>query len=97
VNLHYTRQAQIDIDIAMGWYENQRLGLGFEFLDCLEESANRLLNNPELYSVKHERLRGALIKKFPFTVFYSIEKTEIVVHAVFDNRQNPAKKPTRHT
>jgi len=93
VKLHYTQQAETDIDIAMGWYESQRRGLGLEFLDCLEESVTLILNNPKLYSVKHKRLRGALIRKFPFTIFYSIEKTVIVVHAVFDNRQNPIKKP----
>jgi len=93
VKLHYTQQAETDIDIAMGWYESQMRGLGFEFLDCLEESVNLILENPKLYAVKHKRLRGALIRKFPFTVFYSIEKTVIVVHAIFDNRQNPEKKP----
>ena len=91
--MHYTCQAETDIDIAMGWYESQRQGLGFEFLDCLEEAVNRILESPKLYSTKHKRLRGALIRRFPFTVFYSIEKTVIVVHAVFDNRQDPEKKP----
>jgi len=96
VNLHYTRQAETDIDIAMGWYESQRQGLGglgFEFLDCLEDTVNRILERPKIYSIKHKRLRCALIRKFPFSVFYSIEKTAIVVHAVFDNRLDPDKKP----
>lgn len=91
--MHYTDRAETDIDIAMGWYESQRLGLGFEFLDCLEEAENRILENPKLYSIKHKRLQGALIRKFPFTIFYTVEKTVIVIHAVFDNRQDPDKKP----
>ena len=93
MNLHYTSKAETDIDIAMGWYESQRQGLGFEFLDCVEEAVNRILESPKLYSVKHKRLRGTLIRRFPFTIFYSIEKTLIVVHAVFDNRQDPGKRP----
>lgn len=28
-----------------------------------------------------------------FSVFYTIEDKEIVVHSVFDNRQDPVKKP----
>jgi len=31
--------------------------------------------------------------RFPISVFYSIEGHEIVVHSVFDNRQDPAKRP----
>ena len=57
MNVHYTCQAETDIDIAMGWYESQRQGLGFEFLDCLEEAVNRILESPKLYSTKHKRLR----------------------------------------
>lgn len=93
MNVHYTQQAVTDIDIAMGWYERQKQGLGIEFLDCLDEAVNRVLESPKLYSIKHKRLRGALVRRFPFTVFYTIEKMQIVVHAVFDNRRDPEKKP----
>lgn len=93
MNLSYTDRAETDIDIAMGWYENQRQGLGIEFLNCLEEAGSRILESPELYSVKYKRLRGVLVRRFPFTVFYTIEKTEILVHAVFDNRKDPEKRP----
>jgi plasmid stabilization system protein ParE len=93
VNLLYTRHAQTDIDVAMSWYENQRKGLGFEFLDSIEESVNRIIENPESYPLKHKRYHCALTRRFPFTLFYTIEKMRIVVHAVFDNRQDPDKKP----
>ena len=93
MNLLYTRHAQIDIDVAMSWYENQRKGLGFEFLDSIEESVNRIIANPESYPIKHKRFHSALARRFPFTLFYTIEKNGIVVHAVFDNRQDPDKKP----
>lgn len=51
--MRYTGQAEIDIDIAMGWYENQRHGLGFEFLNCVEEVASRILESPKLYSIPY--------------------------------------------
>jgi toxin ParE1/3/4 len=93
VKLSYTKRAKIDVDIAMGWYESQRSGLGFEFLECIEGTINSILENPKLYSVKHKRLRSAVIRRFPFSVFYTIERSEVVVHAVFDNRQDPVKAP----
>ena len=36
VRLRYTDRAKEDLGIAFGWYERQRRGLGFEFLDCVE-------------------------------------------------------------
>jgi toxin ParE1/3/4 len=93
VKLSYTKRAKIDVDIAIGWYESQRSGLGLEFLECIKGTINRILENPKLYSVKHKRLRSAVIRRFPFSVFYTIERSEVVVHAVFDNRQDPVKAP----
>jgi toxin ParE1/3/4 len=30
---------------------------------------------------------------FPFSIFYSVEDDEIIIHSVFDNRQDPEKSP----
>jgi len=32
----YTDRARDDIELTFAWYERQRRGLGFEFLDCIE-------------------------------------------------------------
>lgn len=92
MNLRYTTQAQTDIDVAIGWYEKQRTGLGIEFLDCVITTTQRILDNPASYPQKHKKLRSALIRKFPFTVFYTGNETEVIIHAVFDNRQEPVKR-----
>ena len=34
--LRYTDRSKDDVDLAFAWYEKQRRGLGFEFLDCVE-------------------------------------------------------------
>lgn len=94
MKLRYSKRAIIDVDIAAGWYEAQRKGLGVEFLTSLEGTIERIQENPKLYSVKYKRTRSALVRKFPFSVFYTIEKSEVVVHAVFDNRQDPIKTPS---
>ena len=33
--LRYTDRAKDDVELAFKWYEKQRRGLGFEFLDCI--------------------------------------------------------------
>ena len=91
--LRYTERAQIDIDIAIGWYEKQRKGLGMDFLACVNAVSRHILGNPSLYPLKYKTFRCAVIRRFPFTVFYTVGENEIIVHAVFDNRQDPAKRP----
>ena len=93
MNLGYTGSPKDELDIAFTWYEGQRRGLGFEFLDCVEAVIETILQMPRLYTKHHSHFRRALVRRFPFSVFYTIEINEIVVHAIFDNRQDPVKLP----
>jgi len=93
MKLRYTGRAKDDVELAFVWYERQRRGLGFEFLDCVENSVKSITENPEMYKLTYSSFRSCVIRRFPFSVFYTIENTEIIVHSVFDNRQDPKKKP----
>ena len=93
MNLCYTERAKEDIELAFQWYERQRRGLGFEFLDCIEISLNSVLRYPEMYEKCHSNYRRCIIRRFPFSVFYTVEEEGIVIHSVFDNRQDPIKRP----
>jgi hypothetical protein len=75
-----------------GTKDNGR-GLVFELLDCVESSLQNIINNPEMYQIRYSCFRGCPIRRFPFSIFYSIEANEIVIHSVFDNRQDPKKRP----
>lgn len=91
MKLRYTDRAKDDVEIAFAWYERQRRGLGFEFLDCVESAVKSIIENPKMYRTDYLNFRGCMIRRFPFSVFYTVEESEIVVHSVFDNRQDPEK------
>lgn len=97
MQVFYTDRAKDDVGIAFDWYERQRRGLGFEFLDCVEAAVIAIRDTPELYQIRYANFRGCVIRRFPFSVYYTIEKLDlgktIVIHSVFDNRQNPARVP----
>ncbi|MCF8076990.1 MAG: addiction module protein [Desulfotignum sp.] len=42
---------------------------------------------------RYSDFRGCPIRRFPFSIFYTIEDFEIIIHSVFDNRQDPDKRP----
>lgn len=47
MKIQYTDRARDDVDFAFEWYEKQRRGLGFEFLDCVEVAIKNILNFPK--------------------------------------------------
>lgn len=91
--LRYTDRSKDDVELAFAWYEKQRRGLGFEFLGCVEASLKSILSFPEMYEKIYSCFRRCVVRRFPFSVFYTIEENEIVIHSVFDNRQDPKKRP----
>ena len=93
MKLRYTDQARDDLEIAFTWYEEQRYGLGLEFLDCVETAIKTIIQMPKLHAKHHADFRRSLVRRFPFSIFYTLEQEEIIVHAVFDNRQDPARLP----
>jgi len=93
MKLVYTDRSKDDVDIAFSWYEKQRKGLGFEFLDCIEISIKGILRFPEMYPFTYSKFRGCTVRRFPFSIFYTVEEKKIVVHSVFDSRQDPKNRP----
>ncbi len=69
MKLRYTDRAKSDIELAFAWYERQRKGLGFDFLDCVELGIKSILENPEMYRLCYSNIRGYLVRRFPFSVF----------------------------
>jgi len=45
MKLRYTDRAKDDFELVFVWYERQRRGLGFEFLDCVEISVTGKVNS----------------------------------------------------
>ena len=84
MNLRYTDRSKEDLDIAIAWYEKQRRGLGFEFLDCIEVAVKSILENPKMYRIYYSHFRGCVVRRFPFSIFYTIEGNEIVKPVSYD-------------
>ncbi|MBS4022874.1 MAG: type II toxin-antitoxin system RelE/ParE family toxin [Dethiobacter sp.] len=93
MNVRYTDRSKGDIEVAFEWYEKQRKGLGFDFLDCVEISIKSICTFPEMYQIHYSDFRGCAIRRFPFSIFYTSEEEEIIIHSVFNNRQDPEKRP----
>jgi plasmid stabilization system protein ParE len=72
-------EGEADLANARDWYEQQRAGLGAEFLLCVEEVLERINRMPEIYAVVYHGIRRAFTRRFPYAVYYYIERSELVV------------------
>lgn len=77
-----------DLKEAFDWYESQKLGLGDEFIDCVDELLNRVCMMPEAYAIVYRDVRRAVIKRFPYAVYYRVISSRIVVTAIFHGRRS---------
>ena len=86
-------EAKADIADAYLWYEDQSFGLGMEFLRCVEVALLSIQRSPLIYPVVHETYRRALLRRFPFAIFFEIDEPgdRHVVYSVFHCSQNPEK------
>jgi plasmid stabilization system protein ParE len=84
-------EAEDDIYEAAAWYESQRLRLGHDFLDAIEASFARISENPLQFPVLYRGTRRALLPRFPFGVFFRIERESVVVLAVMHASRNPVR------
>ncbi len=84
-------EAEQDIDEAYAWYEDRRVGLGEEFLACLDACIETICRLPEIHATVHENYRRGLVRRFPYTVFYEYAGGMVTVYGVFHASRNPEK------
>ncbi|MCC5622483.1 type II toxin-antitoxin system RelE/ParE family toxin, partial [Nostoc sp. CHAB 5715] len=82
-NLIILPETQEDVAQAFIWYEEQELGLGEEFLRCVDACIQFIRRNPEMYQVVHQSYRRAVVRRFPYVVFYEHSDTTIIVYYEF--------------
>jgi plasmid stabilization system protein ParE len=81
--------AERDADESYQWYRKQDIRAAIDFLMEVDDTAQRVRQNPTLGPrIDHEH-RFFRLKRFPFYVVYLIETTKIVVVAVSHNRRSP--------
>jgi plasmid stabilization system protein ParE len=80
-----------DVEGIVGWYEGERPGLGLEFLEELRATYAQVLLSPFGYQVLRSDLRRALVRRFPYAVFFAIEGDSIVIARVLHTSRNPGE------
>lgn len=82
-------EAELDLADTYAWYEEHAKGYGNEFLDAVEEILKRIEANPRLYPIVYKSVRRALIRRFPYVVFYVESEDSIAILSVMHGKRDP--------
>jgi plasmid stabilization system protein ParE len=76
---------------AVGWYEQQRPGLGTEFAAACRSALAVIRDRPQVFRLVHGDVRRVLLRRFPYAIFYRYREAELLVVAVMHERRDPRR------
>ena len=84
-------EAEAELGEAFEWYESRIQGLGSEFLLAIDATLAGILRNPLQHPLVHKTVRRALLRRFPYEIFFALGEHHIVILAVFHAKRNPKR------
>lgn len=87
--LVFRRIAQLELDETISWYENKRVGLGGEFRVEIEKHLQRISNDPQQFPLIRGPIHRAVLRRFPYSIYFLPEVDRTVVLAIFHARRAP--------
>ncbi|MGL6094213.1 MAG: type II toxin-antitoxin system RelE/ParE family toxin [Fimbriiglobus sp.] len=70
-------------------YEADQPGLGDRFRAALDQTLDRIEDNPRSYGAFRWNTRAATLRRFPHLVYYRIREADVLIVAVQHGRRNP--------
>lgn len=86
--LDVSARADDDVAKAYSWYERQRSGLGEAFLSCIEEVFDSILFNPDQFERLHGNFRRAMIRRFPYAIYFASSEECVTVYGVIHHSRD---------
>ena len=86
-------QPEVEADVRSGriWYDGKSQGLGDEFLRVFYASCQELARNPRLYPFVHRNFHRCLLRRFPYAIYFTIEKDRVIVFGLFHCARDPRR------
>jgi len=88
-------QAEAELLNARDWYEAQRPGLGRAFAAEVDMVFARIVEAPLTYPRVQGETRRALVRRFPYAIYFHGMSDEIVVLGVIHGRRHPRRWQSR--
>ncbi len=76
-------KAQQELIDAAVWYDDRREGLGDEFVDAVSGKVVEICGAPERFPIVHDDIRQAILRRFPYVVYFRLVGERVLVVSVF--------------
>lgn len=81
--------AEEDIVQIFNWYNEQVSGLGTDFIQKADECFKAIAKNPEHFQIIENGIQRALLKKFPYVVFFEVWNEIVYIYGVIHTKRDP--------
>ena len=89
-NVIFHPLAEQELVDAATYYEEQKLGLGLEYLEEVERAVNFLIRYPKAGSEVRASIRRLVLPRFPYSLLYRVfEGDQVRILAVAHHRRRP--------
>jgi plasmid stabilization system protein ParE len=95
IEIRVESPAAAELAEATQWHEDQQEGLGSKFVAELEAALERVAQSRELYAPVYRSFRRALLRRFPYAIYFILEPGVATITAVLHQRQAADRWQTR--
>ena len=85
----FLAEAEDELIQSIRYYEQERPGLGDDFLAEVQDLTLRLLDFPDSGSTIFRDVRRARVSRFPYDLVYQIRQDLLMIIAVMHQRREP--------
>jgi len=89
MKVRFRRLAREQAKEIEAWFEEEQPGLGEAFSRALRRCAATMETFPRSHPLVLPGVRKAVVRRFPYSLLYAIEKDEVVVLSIFHQSRDP--------
>lgn len=84
----FTQAARTELIEAQDWYEAEARGTGRSFRQAIDVLAERMRANHRQFPIVFDEVRRALLRRFPYSLFFVVQDETLLIIACFHARWN---------
>ncbi|SRR5258706_10788820 len=85
----FAKAADVELDEAVAWYNNQKQGLGYELAAEVEKGVREVVEHPLRWPILVADKRRYRLARFPYGLIYIIAEDRILFLAVMHLKRRP--------
>jgi len=89
LSVSVSRRAEEEAQKAAHWYNRKSKGLGVAFLEAVEQTLLAIADNPARFPLVYQDIRRALLKRFPYGMFFRLRVDRIRILSIMHLSRDP--------